>query len=46
MAGEPGQKEAGRQLSGEIYGSRVLEKQSPKELTGQANERRRLEAER
>jgi hypothetical protein len=46
VAGELGQKEVGRQLSGEIYRSRVLEKQRPKELAGWANERRRSEAER
>lgn len=43
MAGEPGQEEAGRQVSGEIYRNRVMEKQRAKEPAGRANERRRLE---
>lgn len=38
MAGELDWKEAGRQLSREIYRSRVLEKQRPKDLARRTNE--------
>lgn len=43
VAGGPGQEEAGRQGSGEIYRNRVMEQQRTKEPAGRANERRRLE---